>query len=199
MTIIHARTSAEAREYMVLALPECGGDVKVERGRLRRAGAGDRPEVPGRLRRRRVAGVAFVTDEVPEDAVWPQFGYGPEPSTLIDAGEWYLIFARYAEAGRAIEDRFLPGPPDLESAEQVYEWYSRAWGALGEVLKFVPPDVDEAPESAFWTPQGREIREQHGSQLTRAGAGGDDGASGAGVADLSRRVRVGVGEGVARC
>jgi hypothetical protein len=169
MTIIHARTGAEAREYMVLALPECGGDVTVERGdAYAERGLG--------LVQKYLAGCAdagvrrefeFVTDEIPEGTVWPQFGYGPQPSTLIDAGQWYLIFARYTEAGRAIADRFLPGPPDLESAEQVYEWYSRAWGALGEVLKFLPPDVDDAPDSAFWTPQGREIREQYGSQLTR--------------------------------
>jgi hypothetical protein len=169
MTIVHARTGAEAREYMVLTLPECGsvtiepGDAYSERdsGRIvwkYLAGCAD-------------AGVrrefAFATDPVPKDAVWPQFGYGPEPSTLIDAGQWYVVFSRYAQAGRALEDRFLPGPPDLESAEQVYEWYSWAWGALGEVLKFLPPDVDEAPDSAFWTPQGRAVREQVPSQLTR--------------------------------
>lgn len=169
MTIIHARTGAEAREYMVLALPECGS-VTIEPG-----DAYAQPDGLGIVQKYLAgcadAGVrrefAFVTDPVPQDAVGRQFGYGPEPSTLIDAGQWYLIFSRYAQAGRAIEDRFLPSPPDFESAEQVYEWYSWAWGAVGEVLKFVPPGVDAVPESACWTQLGREIREQHPSQFTR--------------------------------
>lgn len=168
MTTIHARTGAEAREYMVLALPECDGDVTVERTDVSITG--------GQIVQSYVAGCAergirrdfaFTTDPVPDDADSLQFGYGSQPSTLIDAGQWYLIFARYAEVGRAIEDRFAPNPPDLESAEQVYEWYARSREALVEVLKFVPPDGDEVPGSAFWTEAGQAVRQRYGSQLRR--------------------------------
>ena len=167
MTIVHARTQAEAREYMALAVPECD-EVTIDWGDAYADG--------DRVVQKYVAGCAergirrefeVVTDPVPHDVPGRQFGYGSRPSTLIDAGQWYLISARYGAAARAVEDRFAPSAPDLASAEEAYEWYSRAHGALGEVLKFIPPDGDEVPATAFWTPLGRSAAEQYGREFTR--------------------------------
>jgi hypothetical protein len=76
---------------------------------------------------------------------WPTFG-GPEPSELLDAGEWMDVAERAASAvplGAAEAGRVL----------------SVARAALDEVIKFVPAGQDAVPEDEFWTPAGREVRD----------------------------------------
>jgi hypothetical protein len=57
---------------------------------------------------------------------------GPEPSELLDPGDWMRVF-QHAE-----ESEFL--------SSQEYEY---AAAALDEIAKFIPPDADEVPVSEF--------------------------------------------------
>ena len=83
--------------------------------------------------------------ETPGD--FPNFG-GPEPSELLDAGQWLAVADR-AAGSVAVDDR-------SEVAEAVM---AIARAAVAEVVKFIPPGADVVPEDAFWTCAGRDIRE----------------------------------------
>ncbi|MEV0993373.1 hypothetical protein [Nonomuraea sp. NPDC050202] len=84
---------------------------------------------------------------------WPTFG-GPEPSQLLDAGEW-LWLADFT-AGNV--------PEDPESARRVL---SMARAAVEEVLKFIPEGQDDVPAEAFWSARGREVREAEPPRFRR--------------------------------
>jgi hypothetical protein len=77
---------------------------------------------------------------------WPHFG-GPEPSEVLDAGQWLEVADLGARAvpddGRAAATRVL----------------SVARAAVEEVIKFVPAGTAEVPEDAFWTDAGRRVRD----------------------------------------
>ncbi|GAA1574346.1 hypothetical protein GCM10009804_33890 [Kribbella hippodromi] len=75
---------------------------------------------------------------------WPTFG-GPEPSEVLDAGQWLDV------ADRAAADV----PTDAAEAGKVL---AVACAAIAEVIKFVPPGADAVPEDEFWTPEGRAVR-----------------------------------------
>lgn len=76
-------------------------------------------------------------------AGWPTFG-GPEPSELLDPGQWMDV------ADRATADV----PTDPRAAGKVL---AVAVAAVDEVIKFVPAGQDAVPEDEFWTPQGRAL------------------------------------------
>lgn len=76
---------------------------------------------------------------------WPTFG-GPEPSELLDAGQWMTVADRAAEA--------VPTNP-VEAGRVL----AVARAAVDEVVKFVPSGADAVPEDEFWTPEGRAVRE----------------------------------------
>jgi hypothetical protein len=80
---------------------------------------------------------------LPTDQV--SFG-GPEPSELIDPGEWYAVASRAAGREAAAREDLL-----------------MAAAALDEALKFVPDGADGVPAKAFRTDDGREVyaREPH--------------------------------------
>ncbi|MFC4529498.1 hypothetical protein [Sphaerisporangium dianthi] len=86
---------------------------------------------------------------VPEREVaagrFPTFG-GPEPSRLLDAGEW--LWVADLTAGSVPAD-------DPDAARQAL---AIAVAAVEEVVKFVPPGAEEVPEGAFWTELGRQVR-----------------------------------------
>lgn len=76
---------------------------------------------------------------------WPAFG-GPEPSELLDPGQWM-----------AVADRAAAGvPTDPGEAGKVL---AVARAAVDEALKFVPAGQDAVPEDEFWTPEGRAVRD----------------------------------------
>ncbi|GAA1572252.1 hypothetical protein GCM10009789_27260 [Kribbella sancticallisti] len=75
---------------------------------------------------------------------FPNFG-GPEPSELLDAGQWLQVADRSAESV----------PEDRDEATVVLR-IARA--AVEEVLKFVPPGTDAVPAEAFWTDEGAAVR-----------------------------------------
>ncbi|MFF0312444.1 hypothetical protein ACFYSC_33855 [Streptosporangium sp. NPDC004379] len=76
---------------------------------------------------------------------FPAFG-GPEPSRLLDAGEWLWVADTVAGNAPA-------GPGEAAPALAV------AVAAVEEVVKFVPPGRDEVPGEAFWTERGRRVRD----------------------------------------
>jgi len=76
---------------------------------------------------------------------WPTFG-GPEPSELLDAGQWLDVADRAA----------AEVPTDPAEASRVL---AVARAAVDEVVKFVPAGQDAVPEDAFWTPEGQAVRD----------------------------------------
>ncbi|MFC4584706.1 hypothetical protein [Sphaerisporangium corydalis] len=79
-------------------------------------------------------------------ARFPTFG-GPEPSQLLDAGEW--LWVADLTAGNV-----PAGDPD--AARQAL---AIAVAAVEEVVKFIPPGADTVPGTAFWTDRGRLTRD----------------------------------------
>jgi len=73
---------------------------------------------------------------------FPTFG-GPEPSELLDAGEWLWV-----------ADLTAGSVPEGGERQAL----SIARAAVEEVIKFVPPGRDEVPEEAFWSERGRAVR-----------------------------------------
>ncbi|GAB3813888.1 hypothetical protein [Micromonospora zhanjiangensis] len=94
----------------------------------------------------------------PDDVFF--FG-GPEPSQLLDAGEWSLV------ATMGIRDGSAPpsGSPERETERK--QAFALGVAAFAEMLKFLPEGTDEVPDSAFWTPHGRAERERYPAQFTR--------------------------------
>ncbi|MEU8221696.1 hypothetical protein [Kribbella sp. NPDC048915] len=74
---------------------------------------------------------------------WPTFG-GPEPSEVLDAGQWLDVADTAASAV----------PADRVEADRVL---AIAEAAVGEVIKFVPSGADAVPADEFWTPQGQAV------------------------------------------
>jgi hypothetical protein len=148
-----ARTNEEAHLYMDLHPCACGGDdaardssVGVEDGAwvsrytcvCRRCGRQRvfqfrQPEAPGR----------------PAEGAWST---GPEPSELLDAGDWLWVADLFGGAPAE--------PAGLSPAEvgRARADLAAAGGAVDEVLKFLPAGADEVPEAAFWTERGRRLR-----------------------------------------
>ncbi len=74
---------------------------------------------------------------------FPNFG-GPEPSELLDAGQWLQVADRAASTV-GVDDR-------SEAARAVLDV---AAASVAEVVKFIPPGEDVVPVDAFWTGEGR--------------------------------------------
>ncbi|MFG1945199.1 hypothetical protein [Nonomuraea sp. NPDC048826] len=76
---------------------------------------------------------------------YPTFG-GPEPSELLDAGEWLWV-ADLSAGNVPVDD-----PAEAERALKV------ATAAVAEVVKFVPPGADAVPDDGFWSERGLGMR-----------------------------------------
>jgi hypothetical protein len=98
---------------------------------------------------------------VPE---WPLnvrgFG-GPEPSEIIDAGQW-LIIADVAAGS-------VPAAPSRAPRErdEQRESMQLAVEAFEEILKFIPGREPAVPDAAFWTPEGRAERDREPGRFRR--------------------------------
>lgn len=85
----------------------------------------------------------------------PQFGRGTEPSEIIDAGLWLRS-----------ADRIVAATPTNILGVSENEWLKRRYlfktaaECVGEVLKFIPGDLDDVPDTAFWTDEGRADRDR---------------------------------------
>jgi hypothetical protein len=94
----------------------------------------------------------FREPDVPARPGTGEWAVGPQPSELIDAGEWMWVADTF---GRAPVE--LAGLPADEAAQARADLAAAA-GAVDEVLKFLPATADEVPDSAFWTDRGRQVR-----------------------------------------
>ncbi|MDH2425070.1 hypothetical protein [Sphaerisporangium sp. TRM90804] len=77
---------------------------------------------------------------------FPAFG-GPEPSQLLDAGEW--LWVADLTAGNVPTG-------DPAAARRAL---AIAVAAVGEVVKFIPPGAEEVPATAFWSERGTRLRD----------------------------------------
>ncbi|WP_113699824.1 hypothetical protein [Nonomuraea lactucae] len=77
---------------------------------------------------------------------FPTFG-GSEPSQLLDAGEWLRV------ADLTAGDVPTGDPAAARQALTI------ATAAVEEVVKFIPAGHDRVPDHAFWSPQGRGVRD----------------------------------------
>jgi hypothetical protein len=148
MAFAVARTRDEAHLYLELhPCPDCGsietpweqGLIEV-RGELASSYAGTCPGCSAE--REYIFGLPARETKV---SGWPTFG-GPEPSELLDAGQWIAVADRAAAAV----------PTDPAEASRVL---AVARAAVDEVVKFVPAGQDAVPEDEFWTPEGLAVRD----------------------------------------
>ncbi|WJK33638.1 hypothetical protein [Solwaraspora sp. WMMA2065] len=181
-----ARSSAEARLYVELHPCGCGearfepqvevvaltdGDLAT-RYQGSCAGCGTAREFLFRLPAEPVhppAGAAF------------SYG-GPEPSQLIDPGEWIAVADRYAAlvpadfatAGPAAPGPAAAGPAaadpvtlDPAQRRRAAAALSRAVAALDEAMKFIPADADEVPADTITSDTGRRMRRREPGRFRR--------------------------------
>ena len=157
MTLPVARTRDEAHLYMDLhPCEECGAidvvwrhaTVYVDGG----IGGGYFGSCPGCGAKREF--VFALPEREWVVAEFPNFG-GPEPSRLLDAGEWLWVADRAAGNAPA-------GDPAGERRA-----LALASQAVAEVLKFIPDGEELVPEAAFWTERGREVHSAEPGRFSR--------------------------------
>jgi hypothetical protein len=95
-----------------------------------------------------------------------RFGIGL--SELLDPGQWQLISAGYAR--RVVDEDlgFAEDPADRDQYQSVVKGWEYARDTAAEVLKFMPPGVDEVPSAAFWTEVGMATRQREPERFTRS-------------------------------
>ncbi|MGA4991705.1 hypothetical protein [Nonomuraea bangladeshensis] len=76
---------------------------------------------------------------------YPTFG-GPEPSELLDAGEWLWV-ADLTAGNVPVDDR-----------DEALRSLRVAAAAVEEAVKFVPPGADAVPDDGFWSERGLLVR-----------------------------------------
>jgi hypothetical protein len=147
MAFAVARTRDEAQLYLELhPCPDCGsGDAPWEQALVEIDGelaSSYAAACPGCSAQREYL-FGLPARETPVHG-WPTFG-GPEPSDVIDAGQWLEVAERAVSAV----------PADPVEAGRVL---AIAQAAVAEVIKFVPAGADAVPEDEFWTAQGQAVR-----------------------------------------
>jgi hypothetical protein len=146
-----ARTNAEAHLYMDLHPCSCG-----ERRFARTSSVAT---IDGELASRYTGSCARCGTarsfefRLPLEIIQPPdegvvYG-GPEPSELLDPGEWLSVSEDYA---RSVP---LGTKLDGDALRSARQRLASAIAALDEVRKFAPPGAAEVPPSAFTTPFGR--------------------------------------------
>lgn len=87
-------------------------------------------------------------------AEFPNFG-GPEPSQLLDAGEWLWVADLTA------------GNVPVDDPAQKRRALTIAMKAVAEVIKFIPPGQEDVPVAAFWSDRGRQVRSAEPGRFNR--------------------------------
>ena len=154
-----ARSSAEAHLFMDLRPCRCGETSFARHALTGTAGgelvtrySGSCPQC-GLARE-----FAFALPERPPPAgAEPVFG-GPEPSELLDPGEWLLVADRAA----------AQGPAHGTGGDGARHALGTAIAALGEVLKFLPQDAAAVPPEAFRTYPGQSLHDRELARFRRA-------------------------------
>jgi hypothetical protein len=166
MALRLARTNAEAHLYMELRPCETcgetvfnpGSSVIMAEGDLASRYAGPCP---------RCGAPREFTFRIPEEVLFPDedeptFG-GDRPSELIDAGEWLWVADLIA--------RNTPAEPEDGMTDKerrlVFVDLRTAAAAVGEAVKFAPPDADAVPASALWSERGRAVHRDEPGRFRR--------------------------------
>jgi hypothetical protein len=92
-----------------------------------------------------------------------RFG-GPEPSELLDAGEWLWVAGNFAAVEPLGDLAELTG----EELAVARADLTGAVAAVDEVLKFLPEGAGEPPDEAFWSVRGRRVRDEAPEAFRRA-------------------------------
>ena len=162
MTAPLARTNEEAHLYMELRPCDCGEPDFDAASSVAQVGGSWVSRYAGRCTacgRERVFEFRQPDElTVPTDGAWAP---GPQPSELLDAGEWLLVADAY---GSTDTD---PAGLSTIAREQARTDLAAAAAALDEVLKFLPAGADEVPEPAFWSAQGRAVRDAEPGRFRR--------------------------------
>ncbi|MEV5554548.1 hypothetical protein AB0L44_12885 [Nonomuraea wenchangensis] len=114
------------------------------------------------------AAEVLVPYEAEEAAREQGLTFGAGLSELLDPGQWTLVAATYA--GRALEGGLMYAA-GAAAGEDAYERVATNWrfaaDAVAEALKFFPEGAAELPAEAFWSEEGRTLRESEPARLTR--------------------------------
>ncbi len=160
MTTPVARTIREAYLYLEATLPgqeiiDFDRDARLER-------AGDNGYVlrfDGTLDGRRVRSeVAIPQDDEATDEIGVR-SYGPGRSTLLDAGQWFLV--EVARVNFVVAELGALGSAPASDAQftAIVQAWEAAAGAVDEIAKFLPEDAATVPAEAFWTEAGRRAQQ----------------------------------------
>jgi hypothetical protein len=159
-----ARSSAEARLYVDLHPCACGearfdpqvAVVVLADGDLATRYNGSCPGC-GTARE-------FLIRLPAEPAPATRFSYGgPEPSQLIDPGQWLTVADRYADLVPATD----PAALDPAQRRRATAALTRAIAALDEVLKFIPANANEVPADSFTSDTGRRLHRREPGRFRR--------------------------------
>lgn len=83
-----------------------------------------------------------------------RFG-GETPSELLDAGEWLWVADLTASQ--------VP----TDNPDGAWRALAIATGAMDEILKFIPAEAQEVPDTAFWSVRGRRVRAEEPGRYRR--------------------------------
>jgi hypothetical protein len=93
------------------------------------------------------------------------YGDGPEPSQIIDPGEWLGVSDLYGQrAEEVLTDEQFGGREDVNV---VYFALSARVSALDEILKFMPENADVLPEWLCRSITGRALFEANPNRFSR--------------------------------
>lgn len=166
MTLLLARTNAEAHLYMELRACESCGETRFEP-------TDTVIEVDGDLASRYEATcpgcdtVREFTFRLPQQILLPtdddpRFG-DDLPSQLLDAAEWLWVADALASGVPADHGGLTAEEHRLAKVDLL-----TAAAALTEVLKFVPEGADAVPAEAIWSTRGNEIYAAEPGRFRRA-------------------------------
>ncbi|GGV05348.1 hypothetical protein GCM10010260_48130 [Streptomyces filipinensis] len=159
--MLTARSSSEAHLYMDLHPCACGSGDFERRHRLEQHG-NDLVAVYEGVCRKCGENRRFVfrmAEEIPPPP--PAFG-GPEPSQIIDPGEFAEVAFRISESAGV---RLLNTPESEHHKLRGAVAYSVA--AFEEILKFIPPGQDAVPAEAFTSERGRACYQRDPGKFAR--------------------------------
>ncbi|OLE29397.1 MAG: hypothetical protein AUG44_04295 [Actinobacteria bacterium 13_1_20CM_3_71_11] len=163
MAIPRARSVAEAHLYLGLVPCACG-EVDFDAGTEVLSHTPPVVRYLGNCSRcGQFRGFILEIVNPPDDEDLPfAFGYGAEPSTLIDAGIWLVVAQQLAEGAH---EASVAGD---EAAPLAHELMVSTAAAVDEIVKFLPDDAEAVPDEAFWTEGGRAARRAAPDWFTRA-------------------------------
>lgn len=101
--------------------------------------------------------------ESPENPLIEGFG-GPEPSQIIDPGQFLLHADRLSKSIPSADPSDLDPSVHALAAQRLDE----AADAVEEVIKFIPEGEHQVPEDAFFTPLGKVTYLQEPGRFRRA-------------------------------